>query len=147
MKTNGRAITTKSILVEIALLDGSSLTGKLCVPMQGRLTDLLNDDRAFVPVENRDGSFVALAKKAIKQVTLPAAEAAAYRGNDPYMILGVQQGVSQEKLKKAYHQLCAINHPDRIKGLGLGADFEELATQNMTRINSAYSQVLKRTAA
>ena len=147
MKNNARAITTRSILVEIALLDGSSLTGKLCVPMQGRLTDMLNDDREFVPVESRDGSFVALAKKAIKQVTLPAAEAAAYRGDDPYMILGVQPGVSQEQLKKAYHQLCAVNHPDRIKGLGLGADFEELATQNMTRINSAYAQVLRRTVA
>lgn len=147
MRSNGRAITTKSILVEIALLDGSSLTGKLCVPMQGRLTDLLNDDREFVPVECRDGGFVALAKKAIKQVTLPAAEAAAYRGDDPYMILGVQPGVAQDALKKAYHQLCAINHPDRIKGLGLGADYEELATQNMARINGAYAQVLRKTTA
>jgi hypothetical protein len=147
MRNNARAITTKSILVEIALLDGSTLTGKLCVPIQGRLTDLLNDDREFVPVESGNGSFVALAKRAIKQVTLPAAEAAAYRGDDPYLILGVQPGVSQEQLKKIYHQLCAVNHPDRIKGLGLGADYEELATQNMTRINNAYAQILRRTAA
>jgi DnaJ-domain-containing protein 1 len=147
MKSGTHAISTKSILVEISLLDGSSFTGKLRVPMQGRLTDVLNDDRQFVPVEGRDGSFVALSKRAIKQVFLPAAEAAAYRGNDPYLILGVQEGASAEEVKKAYHKLCAANHPDRIRGLGLSGDYEELATQNMTRINNAYAQVLRKAAA
>ncbi|HEY2445409.1 MAG TPA: J domain-containing protein [Rhizomicrobium sp.] len=146
MKGSTRAISTKGILVEISLIDGTSLVGKICVPVQGRLTDVLNDQREFMPVEGRDGSFVALAKRAIKQVFLPAAEAAAYRGNDPYLILGVREDASPEEVKKAYHQLCAANHPDRIRGLGLGADYEELATQNMTRINSAYSQVMRKSA-
>jgi hypothetical protein len=143
LKVNSRSITTKAVSVEIFLLDGSTLSGKLWVPIQGRLTDTLNDDRDFIPVESRDGAFIALSKSAVKQIMLPNTEAALYRGNDPYAVLGIQEGVSPEEAKKAYHRLCANNHPDRIKGLGLGADYEELATQNMVRINTAYAQVLK----
>jgi DnaJ-domain-containing protein 1 len=118
--------------------------GKVFVQNQGRLTDMLNDDRDFLPVEGADGSTFALAKTAIRQLSLPIAESAAYRGNNPYMVLGVDEGVSQEDLKKAYHQLCFVNHPDRIKGFGLSQDYQDLATRNMARINSAYAQTLKR---
>ena len=142
-KVNSRAISTKGVSVEIHMLDGSTLSGKLWVPVQGRLTDTLNDDRDFIPLESRDGTFIALAKSAIKQIMLPNTEAALYRGNDPYAVLGIQEGASSEEAKKAYHRLCANNHPDRIKGLGLGSDYEELATQNMVRLNTAYAQVLK----
>jgi DnaJ-domain-containing protein 1 len=146
MKGSTRSISTKPVGVEISLLDGSVLFGKLAVPVQGRLSDLLNDGREFVPVECADGSFLALAKKAIKQVSLPAAAATVYRGDDPYRILGVRENVSSEDLKKAYHQLCATQHPDRIRGLGLGADYEQLATQTMARINTAYAQLTRRMA-
>lgn len=101
---------------------------------------MLNDDRQFLPIETTEGAFLALAKSAIKQVKLPAAEAV-YRGNNPYSILGVREGASAEELKKAYHQLSMVNHPDRIRGLGLGTDFQELATHNMARLRSAYAQI------
>ena len=143
MNSNSRTLQKTATLVEISLADGSMMLGKLFVSPQARLTDLLNDDRTFLPIESTDGIFVALAKTAIKKVTLPIPQAPAYKGNNPYSILGVKEGVSHEELKKAYHQLCLVNHPDRIKGFGLGADYQELATNNMARINNAYSQALK----
>jgi DnaJ-domain-containing protein 1 len=144
MQTNTRTVQKTAILVEISLADGSVILGKIFVPNQGRLTDVLNDDRNFLPVESSDGTTIAIAKTAIKQVSLPVAEAAAYRGINPYLVLGVREGISQEELKKVYHQLCLVNHPDRIKGFGLGEEYLELATRNMARINSAYAQILKR---
>ena len=143
MNSNSRTLQKTATLVEISLADGTSILGKLFVSPQARLTDVLNDDRSFLPVETTDGVFLALAKSAIKQVTLPAPQAPAYKGNNPYLILGVKEGASHEELKKAYHQLSMINHPDRIRGFGLGADYQELATNNMSRINNAYSQALK----
>jgi DnaJ-class molecular chaperone len=143
-KMNARAVTFISL--EIGLFDGTNLAGKICVPAQTRVSDILNDERDFVPIECRDGSFVALSKKAIKQVSLTGAEPAAYRGGDPYRTLGVIKGVSADEVKKAYHRLCAIHHPDRIKGLGLNGEYEEVATRNMVRINSAYAAILKETA-
>jgi DnaJ-domain-containing protein 1 len=143
-KINVRAVTITP--VEIALFEGTSVSGKICVPAQGRVSDVLNDEREFIPIECRDGTFVALAKKAIKQVSLPGTDAATYRGSDPYRTLGLMKGVPQEEVKKAYYRLCAMHHPDRIKGFGLGGEYEELATRNMVRINSAYSAILKEIA-
>jgi DnaJ-domain-containing protein 1 len=143
LNSNSRTVHKTGVLADIHLTDGSVLRGKLFMPQQGRLSDVLNDDRMFLPIENMDGTPLALAKTSIKQVSLPGPDAAPYRGNDPYTILGVVKGVSLEKLKDAYHRLCLLNHPDRIRGLGLGADYQDLGTKNMTRINGAYAELLK----
>lgn len=138
-----RQIPKSAVRAEIVLADGSILNGSLFTPNLGRITDLLNDDRKFLPVQTLEGEFVAVAKSAIQTVSLRSAEQRAYRGKDPWRILGVEQGISVEELKHAYRQLCGMHHPDRIKGLGLGRDYEELATRNMARINDAYDQVMK----
>jgi hypothetical protein len=147
MNSNSRTLQKNPTLVEITLADGSMILGKLFVSPQARLTDVLNDDRPFLPVESTDGIFLALAKASIKQVTLPAPQVPVYKGANPFLILGVKEGASHEELKKAYHQLCLINHPDRIRGFGLGSDYQELATNNMSRINTAYAQALKEISA
>jgi DnaJ-domain-containing protein 1 len=127
------------------LTDGSRLQAKLFLPIQGRVIDVLNDDRQFLPVETVDGEFVALAKTSIKQLSISNAEATIYAGNDPYAILGIRPGLPPEEVKKTYHELSMANHPDRIKSFGLGGDFLEVATRNMARINTAYAQILKNT--
>ena len=146
MSSNSRILQKAEISVEIALDDGEVLKGKLFVSPQSRITEVLNDERAFLPFKTSDGTLVALAKSSIRRVTLPAANAAAapYRGNDAYKILGVPVGVGREELKKVYHQLCKQNHPDHVRGLGLGPDFVEVAEKCMSRINGAYAEVLKK---
>ena len=79
------------------------------------------------------------------KVTLPAAEQKIYRGTEPRRVLGVREGASADEVKRAYHKACNKNHPDRIRALDLGSDFEELATQNMMRINAAYAQLMRGT--
>lgn len=142
-RQNTRAATNAS-LVEIVLTDGNSLLGKIHVPVQGRISDTLNDERAFIPVEMADGSHVAIAKQAIKKVTLPSPSVQkSYRGDNPHRVLGVREGASPEEVKGAYHRLCNKNHPDRIRALELGSDFEDLATRNMMRINAAYAELMR----
>jgi DnaJ-class molecular chaperone len=143
MQTDSRVVHKTPISVEITLTDGSVFRGMIFTTPKGRLIDVLNDERDFIPVGNAEGAVMAIAKTAIKQIALPAMEAPVYRGSDPYQILGVAENVSEAKLREAYHQLSLKNHPDRIRGFGLGSDFLELASQNMVRINNAYAHILR----
>jgi DnaJ-domain-containing protein 1 len=143
MNPNKGRTVQKTSFLDITLADGSRMQAKVFVPIQGRLIDVLNDERQFLPVETVEGDVVALAKTTIKQVTLPRSDATLYAGNDPYAILNVRPGTSADEIKRIYHELSMANHPDRIKSFGLGADFLDLATKNMARINSAYAQILK----
>ncbi len=54
--------------VAIELEDGKCLTGSLFLTPQARLTDLLNDDRTFLPFEPTDGYFIALKKSSFRSV-------------------------------------------------------------------------------
>ena len=136
-----RAVHKNAVPVEITLTSGKVFQAKLYLPVQGRISDLLNDDRNFIPVEC-DGECLALAKTSILQVRMPSAQAPQRKGN-PYATLGLLEGASIEEVKKAYHELCRANHPDRIRGAGLGQDIMEFANQNMIRINAAYAQLTK----
>jgi DnaJ-domain-containing protein 1 len=144
---DSRKVKKSAILAEIRLVDGSILWGNLFASAQGRITDLLNDDRKFLPIETAEGKFVAIAKSAIHTVSLQSSQPPAYEGSDPWRILGVGEGASADELKQVYRQLCRVHHPDRIRGLGLGPDYQKLATLNMARINDAYTQLMKSSSA
>ena len=54
--------------------------------------------------------------------------------NDPYSVLGLSPGASQEEVKRAYRQLAKKYHPDLHPG-----DAE--AARKMQQINAAYEQI------
>lgn len=53
---------------------------------------------------------------------------------DPYKVLGVSPGASDEDIKKAYRRLAKQYHPDRNPG-------DAAAAQKMQEINAAYEQI------
>lgn len=56
---------------------------------------------------------------------------------DPYRVLGVSQGASEDEIKKAYRNLAKKYHPDVNNG---SADAEA----KMKEVNEAYSQIMKK---
>ncbi len=54
--------------------------------------------------------------------------------NDPYAVLGLSPGASDEEVKKAYRALAKKYHPDRNPG-------DEAAARKMQEINAAYEQI------
>lgn len=61
---------------------------------------------------------------------------------DPYKVLGLQRGASQEEIKAAYRELVKKYHPDKYQGNPLA----DLAEEKLREINEAYDQLTGATA-
>lgn len=64
--------------------------------------------------------------------------------DDPYLILGIDEDVSDDELKRAYRRMAGANHPDRMAARGLPKELVGLANHKMAMINKAYTEI-KRT--
>ncbi len=61
---------------------------------------------------------------------------------DPYDILNIKKGAGEEEIKKAYRDLLAKYHPDKVSHLG--DDLQKLAHEKIIEINNAYKELKKR---
>lgn len=64
--------------------------------------------------------------------------------DDPYLILGVDDDISDSDLKRAYRRMAAANHPDRLMARGLPRELIGLANHKMAMINKAYAEIRSR---
>lgn len=138
---------------DVEFADGSSMKVMLFVSPQGRVLDMLNDGRGFLPLETEDGEIIFVRKEAICSVALIENRSngrANGNGNgahaepstmDPYELLGISREATAEAIREAYRQRCRENHPDRLQALGLPSHFIELATRRMAEINAAYDRL------
>lgn len=61
--------------------------------------------------------------------------------DDPYLILGVDEDISDADLKKAYRRMASANHPDRLMARGLPRELLGLANHKMAMVNKAYAEI------
>jgi len=62
---------------------------------------------------------------------------------DPYEVLGITPGASDDELKQAYRKLTRDYHPDTLIAKGLPQEFIDLANEKMAAINGAHDQISK----
>ena len=60
---------------------------------------------------------------------------------DPYQVLGVARGISDDDLKAAYRKLIREHHPDTLIAQGLPQEFIDIANEKLASINDAYDRV------
>jgi DnaJ like chaperone protein len=58
---------------------------------------------------------------------------------DPYKILEIERGASQQEIKTAYRQLAGKYHPDKVEHLG--EEFKQLAEKRFKEIQQAYQEL------
>ena len=58
---------------------------------------------------------------------------------DPYRVLEIERGASQEEIKTAYRQLAGKYHPDKVEHLG--NEFKVLAEKRFKEIQQAYQEL------
>jgi DnaJ like chaperone protein len=61
--------------------------------------------------------------------------------DDPYVILGVEPGLSDGELKKRYRALVRANHPDRHIADGVPPELIDIANKRLAAINAAYKAI------
>jgi len=61
--------------------------------------------------------------------------------DDPYLILGVDEDISDADLKRAYRRMAGANHPDRMIARGLPQELLKLANHKMAMVNKAYAEI------
>jgi DnaJ like chaperone protein len=62
---------------------------------------------------------------------------------DPYLVLGITPGISNDDLKKAYHRLVRENHPDTLIARGVPKEFVSIANEKVATINVAYEKIMR----
>ena len=135
-----------AVPVEVTLLDGSVLKGKVLVPMGKVLSDALNSSGPFLEFEPYGGDRRFVAKSqigALKLVGIPKAGNLNVRTGadtfDPHAILGIPQGASWDEIKQAYHKLAKAYHPDRYASASLPDEVGEYLANMVRRVNAAYA--------
>jgi DnaJ like chaperone protein len=63
--------------------------------------------------------------------------------DDPYVVLGLEPAVSNDKLRARFKQLVRDNHPDLAMARGVPPEFVDLATRKLSSINVAYDKIAR----
>ena len=61
---------------------------------------------------------------------------------DPYNVLGVPRGASQDEIRRAYRKLVVKYHPDKVDHLG--DEFRVLAEKKFKEIQEAYQELARK---
>ena len=131
-----------NVEIEVHLDDGSQFLGMVSVRQGQRVSELMNDERQFLPIQMPKGNVVILRKTVILKVVPLDQHIEHNKILDPYDILGVPRGASDEELTKFYHKVVKENHPDKVQAAGLSPQYLDMATSRMIRINEAYERIV-----
>jgi len=140
---DSKKIYKNKLLVEIEFDSGTQWTGYLFVGQQQRLSDLLNDERVYLPFELLDGSIEIFVKARTRRVKPIARVNAAADSENPFHVLGLADSVGEAPLREAYHRKVQELHPDKLASLGLSEELIRFAHERMARLNEAYSRARK----
>ena len=105
--------------------------------------------RADAPVGKVEGEFLARVARGfgVDERAWDRARGAAPRRPhnsdepDPYDIIGISPGATDEEIRATWKQLMRENHPDSLASRGVPQEFIKRATDKVARINGAWDRI------
>lgn len=117
-----------------------------------RLSDLLNDDRDFLPLETDDGEVRVVSKRSIMEVEVldaaalgksaePAGEFVSLISGSAFDILGVAQGAEDGEIRLRYLALKESVSVEVVEKVSGNRDLANAASQLLNRYDAAYDSI------
>lgn len=137
--------------VLITMSDGTLINAAVRLTLSNKLTDALSTSDLFLDILTEDGEQQFVSKSAIRLIRAsdgpqPTQQEAGSRPFatgpvDPYSTLKLQRDASPEDIKKAYHKMVRLYHPDRMASFDLPEDMKEYARDMLVRVNLAFEKL------
>jgi len=133
----------KRVRVTILRARGAPFSGFVFVDRGERIVDLMNDDRAFIPVESLTGAISVIQKSDICEIAPHEKGRAPILSaiDDPYALLGVGRQADPREIRSAYHKILKALHPDTVRAAGLHDYFISAANDISARLVAAYDEI------
>lgn len=139
------------LAVELLMVDGRRLTGKITVPYGSQLVKQLNGSNRFVEFEDADGTQKFVSKDSVVELTEAKAKkppklepSKAMESDNPYVVLGVAANADHDAVRAAYAKLAKQYHPDQFNAVRLPAEVASYMTRMFERISTAYQTLSRR---
>ena len=136
-KTHTRR-SKSELMVRLCLTSGEAVEGELFVAQGERLAEVLNDERAFLPLRVGDAVEVIAKSQIARAAMLGEAPSAS---SDPYEVLRLPRTASDEELRAAWMNGLKACHPDRLAALNLAPEVIHAARKAAQRVNAAYEAI------
>lgn len=148
---NKPAISRTRCRVRIVSFNDMLTEGFVFLAYNQRLSDLLNDDRGFLPVETEDGEVKVVSKRAIMEVEIleqmDRRHASRYDDAVPLLsanafeVLGVPGNADDATIRLRYLELKETVNPERLGALSANKDLATAAEHLAKRYDAAYDSI------
>lgn len=144
-----RRQNSDAVLVEVQLVDGTSLKGTILVQRERTLKDVVSGPEPFIEFECSVGGDMVIGKAAVAMIR-PCRPMQAdqlerrlklLEKSEAYAVLKIAKGADRERVREAYLALARAYHPDRYAGNELPLEVGEYLNAMTRRINAAYSEL------
>ncbi len=134
-------VEKQRILVEVLLTTGGTLFGYIYAGRGTRVSDVLNDQRLFLPFESAEGRTTLHAKTSILQVSEICNVSHYLSYTDPYFVLGVRRSDEMDVVQRAFHQQISMCHPDHFLHRNPPQAMLKVLAEVSQRLNTAYQSI------
>jgi hypothetical protein len=151
VQTNKQIVNRTRQRVRIITFNDMIVEGHIFIAYGQRVSDLLNDDRGFIPVETASGDVRVFSKRAIMEIEIlqsPEDETATEKsdvvvlgGGNAYDLLGVDPNADDGLIRAVYLDLMRSIDMDQIKTVTGNADLLRAAQHIRDRYAAAYDSI------